>query len=83
MFSCEFCKIFKNNYLQNTCEHTTAPTFSSIFMTDNFSYYNYDVVNSFNIWKKKKKKRILYWENSLFITLIYALYLFLYIFYHI
>ena len=52
-------------------------------MTDNFSYYNYDVVNSFNIWKKKKKKRILYWENSLFITLIYGLYLFLYIFYHI
>ena len=51
MFSGEFCKICRNTYF---IEHlgTTAPTFSKVFMTANFSYCNYDVVNYCNIWKK-------------------------------
>ena len=51
MFSCEFCKIFKTTYFAELLR-TTAPTISKIFMTANFSYCNYDGVNSFNIWKK-------------------------------
>ena len=64
MFSCEFCKIFKNTYFVEQLR-TTAPTFSKIFMTANFSYCNYDVVDSFNIWKKM----IFLWETSLSLAL--------------
>ena len=51
---------FKTTYFAELLQ-TTAPTISKIFMTTNFSYCNYDGVNSFNIWKKRVK----YWESFL------------------
>ena len=49
MFFSEFCKIFKNTFF---VEHlrTTAPSYQQNFITAN--YCNYDLINSFNIFKK-------------------------------
>ena len=51
VFSCGFCKIFKNTYF---VEHlrTLHLHISEIFMTTNFSFWNYDVINFFNTWIK-------------------------------
>ena len=66
-FSVNFSKFLRTTTLYNTCGQLLLHI-TKIFMTANFSYYNYDVINAFNIWKRW----VLYRETSLFlITLNY------------
>ena len=52
VFSCEFCKIFKNTYFVEHLRRLFLHIIE-IFMTTNFFYCNYDVINFFNTWIKR------------------------------
>ena len=52
VFSCKFANILSKNTLKNT-NRRFSYSYCEIFMTTNFSFSNYDVVNSFNILIKR------------------------------
>ena len=52
VFSCKFANILSKNTLKNTNRRFFS-SYCEIFMTTNFSFSNYDVVNSFNILIKR------------------------------
>ena len=77
-FLVNFAKFLRTTTSYNTCGRLLLHI-SKIFMTANFSLGNYDVINSFNIWKRW----VLYWETSLFLITLNYRSVFLIFFYHV